>query len=73
MSITVEAIYAARILRPLTPLHEVPEPAHTKVCLTLEALPATESHESVIDVQRQHRIPLAAAVAQEMGDRYEMA
>ena len=47
-------------MKPLTPLHEVPEPEHTKVCLTVEALPATEPHESVIDVQRQHRIPRAA-------------
>jgi hypothetical protein len=48
---------------------EGPEPKHTKVCLTVKALPATEPHKSVIDVQRQHRMPLAA-VAWEMGDRH---
>jgi hypothetical protein len=56
-------------LKPLTPLHEVPEPEHTKGYLTVKALPATEPHKSVIDVQRQQRIPLAT-VAQEIGDRH---
>jgi len=71
MRMTVEAIYAAGVLKPLTPLYEVPEPEYTKVCLTVEALPVTEPHESVIDVQRQHRSPLAAAVAREISDRHE--
>ena len=30
MSLMVEAIYAGAGLKPLTPLHEVPEPEHTK-------------------------------------------
>jgi hypothetical protein len=47
------------------------EPGHTKVCLMVEALPTTELHESVIDVQRQHWSPLAVMVAQEIGDRHE--
>ena len=29
------------------------EARHTKACLTVEALPTTEPHERVIDVQRQ--------------------
>ena len=39
------------------------EPRHTKVCLTVEVLPTTEPHESVIDVQRQHWSPLAVVIA----------
>ena len=50
MSITVEAIHAGGVLKSRTPLHKMPEPEHTKVCLTVEALPATEPQESVIDV-----------------------
>ncbi len=41
MSITVEAIYEAGVLKPLTPLPELPE--HTKVRLTVEAFPVTAS------------------------------
>jgi predicted DNA-binding antitoxin AbrB/MazE fold protein len=37
MGITVEAIYEAGVLKPLTPLPELPE--HTKVRITVEALP----------------------------------
>src|SRR5262249_20900139 len=44
------------------------EPGHTKVCLKVEALPTTESHESVIDMQCQYWSPLAVPVAQEIGD-----
>jgi hypothetical protein len=47
------------------------EARHTKACLTVEALPTTEPHERVIDVQRQHWSPLAVMVAQEIGDRHE--
>ena len=39
MPITVEAIYETGVLKPLTPLSEIPE--HTKVRLTVEALPMT--------------------------------
>ena len=47
------------------------EPGPTKVCLTVEALPTTEPHESVIDMQCQYWSPLAVVVAQEIGDRHE--
>jgi predicted DNA-binding antitoxin AbrB/MazE fold protein len=69
MSITVEAIYEAGVLKPLTPLPELPE--HTKVRITVEALPVTASRDSVIDQQRRHRIPLDAAVARDIGDSHE--
>ena len=69
MHITVEAIYEAGVLKPLTPLAEIPE--HTKVQLTVEALPMTGPHGSVIDEQRQHRIALDATVARDLGDRHE--
>jgi predicted DNA-binding antitoxin AbrB/MazE fold protein len=69
MSITVEAIYEAGVLKPLAPLRELPE--HTKVRITIEALPVTVPHASVIDEQRRHRIPLDATVARDLGDRHE--
>ena len=69
MSITVEAVYEAGVLKPLTPLPEVPE--HTKVLLRVEVLPITASRDSVIDQQRQHRIPLDATVARAIGDSHE--
>ncbi len=47
MSITVEAIYAAGIFKPLSPLPELPE--HTKVRITVEAIADTEQRSSVID------------------------
>ena len=39
MSITVEAIYEAGVLKPLTPLLELPE--HTKVRITVEVISGT--------------------------------
>ena len=69
MSITVEAIYEAGVLKPLTPLPELPE--HTKVLITVEAISDTVARDSVIDEQRRHRIPLDAAVAREIGDNHE--
>src|SRR6266568_3429705 len=51
MTITVEAISEAGVLKPLTPLSELPE--HTKVRITVEALPVTVPHGSVIDEQRR--------------------
>ncbi len=69
MSITVEAIYEAGVLKPLTPLPELPE--HTKVRITAEALPVTASRDSIIDQQRRYRIPLDAAVARDIGDRHK--
>jgi hypothetical protein len=49
MSTTAEAIYAA-ILKPITPLHKVPEIGHPKVCFMVKALPVTAPHENVSDV-----------------------
>ena len=69
MSITVEAIYEAGVLKPLTPLPELPE--HTKVRITVEVISGTALRASVIDEQRRHRIPLDAAVAREIGDSHE--
>ena len=69
MNITVEAIYEAGVLKPLTPLPELSE--HTKVRITVEAMPVTVPCSSVIDEQRRHRIPLDAAVARDIGDSHE--
>ncbi len=69
MHITVEAIYEAGVLKPLTPLSELPE--HTKVRITVEALPSTVPYGSVIDEQRRHRILLDATVARDLGDCHE--
>jgi predicted DNA-binding antitoxin AbrB/MazE fold protein len=69
MSITVDAIYEAGVLKPLTPLSELPE--HTKVRITVEVIQGTTSRVSVIDEQRQHRILLDATVAREIGDNHE--
>jgi predicted DNA-binding antitoxin AbrB/MazE fold protein len=69
MSITVEAIYAAGILKPLSPLPELPE--HTKVRITVEAIADTEQRSSVIDEQRRNRLHLAPRVARDIGDSHE--
>lgn len=69
MTITVDAIYEAGVLKPLTPLPELPE--HTKVRLTVEALPSTDTPPSVIAAQRQHRLTLPPAVARAIGDGHE--
>ena len=69
MSITIEAIYEAGILKPLTPLSDLPE--HTKVRITVEAIVGTEQHGSVIDAQRQNRLHLNAQVARDIGDSHE--
>ena len=61
MNITVEAIYEAGVLKPLTPFPALPE--HTKVRITVEVISGTMSLGSVIDEQRRHRISLDAAVA----------
>jgi predicted DNA-binding antitoxin AbrB/MazE fold protein len=66
MTITVDAIYEAGVLKPLTPLPELPE--HTKVRLTVEAFPSTAPPPSVIATQRQHRIALPPSVARAIGD-----
>ena len=47
MSITIEAIYEAGILKPLAPLPDLPE--HTKVRITVEAIAGPEQRGRVID------------------------
>lgn len=69
MSITVEAIYAAGVLKPLSPLPELPE--HTKVRITVEAIADTEQRSSVIDEQRRNRLHLVPQVARDIGDSHE--
>ena len=69
MSITVEAIYAAGILKPLSPLPELPE--HTKVRITVETIADTEPRSSVIDEQRNNRLHLDPQVARDIGDSHE--
>lgn len=69
MGITVEAIYEAGVLKPLSPLPELPE--HTKVRITVEAIAGLEPQGSVIDEQRQRRLPLNAHTARAIGDGHE--
>lgn len=68
MSITVEAIYEAGVLKPLAPLPDLPE--HTKVRITVEAITITEERGSVIDQQRRNRLHLNAQVARDIGDAH---
>jgi predicted DNA-binding antitoxin AbrB/MazE fold protein len=68
MSITVEAIYEAGVLKPLAPLLDPPE--HTKVRITVEAIAITEDRSSVIDQQRRNRLHLNAQVARDIGDSH---
>jgi predicted DNA-binding antitoxin AbrB/MazE fold protein len=69
MGITVEAIYEAGVFKPLTPLPELPE--HTRVRITVEAIAGLEPQGSVIDEQRQHRLPLNTHLARAIGDGHE--
>jgi predicted DNA-binding antitoxin AbrB/MazE fold protein len=69
MSITIEAIYEAGILKPLAPLPDLPE--HTKVRITVEAIAGTEQRGSVIDEQRRNRLHLDAQVVRDIGDSHE--
>lgn len=69
MGITVEAIYEAGVLKPLTPLSELPE--HTKVRITVEAIAGIEPRGRVIDEQRRHRLSLNTRVARAIGDGHE--
>ena len=68
MSITVEAIYEAGVLKPLAPLLDLPE--HTKVRITVEVIATTEERSSVIDQQRRNRLHLKAQVARDIGDAH---
>ena len=69
MSITIEAIYEAGMLKPLAPLPGLSE--HTKVWITVEVIADTEPHGSVIDAQRKNRLHLNAQVARDIGDSHE--
>jgi predicted DNA-binding antitoxin AbrB/MazE fold protein len=69
MSITVEAIYEAGVLKPLAPLPDLPE--HTKVRITVEAITGVEQRSSVIDAQRQHRLHVHTQVACAIGNSHE--
>ena len=69
MSLTIEAIYEAGILKPLAPLPDLPE--HTKVRITVEAITSTEQHGGVIDTQRKNRLHLNVQVARDIGDNHE--
>ena len=69
MGMTIEAIYEAGILKPLTPLPDLPE--HTKVRITVEAITGPEPRGSMIDAQRQNRLHLKAQVARDIGDSHE--
>lgn len=69
MHMTVEAIYEAGVLKPLTPLEALSE--HTKVRLTIEAVPPRAVGPSVVELQRQQRIVLPPEVARVIGDGHE--
>jgi predicted DNA-binding antitoxin AbrB/MazE fold protein len=69
MSITIEAIYEAGILKPLAPLPDLPE--HTMVRITVEAIADTEQRGSVIDEQRRNRLHLDAQAVRDIGDSHE--
>jgi predicted DNA-binding antitoxin AbrB/MazE fold protein len=68
MSITIEAIYEAGILKPLAPLPDLPE--HTKVRITVEAMTGPEPRDSVIDAQRQSRLHLDPQAVRAIGDNH---
>jgi predicted DNA-binding antitoxin AbrB/MazE fold protein len=69
MSITVEAIYEAGVLKPLTPLPDLQE--HAKVRITVEAIAGAQDGGSVIDEQRKNRLHLDSRVARDIGDSHE--
>ncbi|MEJ7710677.1 MAG: antitoxin family protein [Pyrinomonadaceae bacterium] len=62
MSISIEAIYEAGVLKPLSPLPDLKE--QEKVRLTLEPV-------SRIAAQRQNRLQVDPQVAREIGDSHE--
>jgi len=69
MSVTVEAVYEAGVLKPLTPLSDLRE--HEKVRITVEALPTVGSEISLIDEQRKKRVQIEPHIAREIGDSHE--
>jgi len=69
MSVTVDAIYEAGVLKPLSPLLDLKE--HEKVRITVEALRRSEEQLSIIEEQRANRIRIDPSVAREIGDSHE--
>lgn len=62
MSISIEAIYEAGVLKPLSPLPDLKE--HEKVKLTLETT-------GYIAEQRKTRLQIDPKIAREIGDSHE--
>ncbi len=62
MSISIEAIYEAGVLKPLSPLPDLKE--HEKVKLTLETV-------GYIAEQRKNRLQIDPKIAREIGDSHE--
>lgn len=62
MSISIEAIYEAGVLKPLSPLPDLKE--HERVRLTLEPV-------SRITAQRKNRLQVNPQIAREIGDSHE--
>lgn len=69
MSITIEAIYEAGVLKPLSSLPDLKE--REKVRITVEATGAIERRVGVIDEQRRNRIQIDGRAAREIGDSHE--
>lgn len=69
MSLIVEAVYEAGVLKLLTPLPQLKE--QERVRLTLETLPSATDAARLIAQQRQHRIQIASDAAREIGDSHE--
>jgi predicted DNA-binding antitoxin AbrB/MazE fold protein len=69
MSIIIEAVYEAGVLKPLSPLLDLKE--HEKVRLTVEALDSAKDESSVIDGQRRARIRIDPRIAREIGDTHQ--
>jgi len=69
MSVTVDAIYEAGVLKPLSPLLDLKE--HQKVRITVEALRRAEDGRSLIEAQSANRISIDPSVAREIGDSHE--
>lgn len=69
MSITVEAIYEAGVLKPLFPLSHLKE--HERVRLTLEIENPEEDALKMIARQRSKRIHIEPQLASEIGDNHE--
>ena len=69
MSLIVEAVYEAGVLRLLTPLPQLKE--QELVRLTVEPVSPEENIAQLLDQQRQHRIQIDPRFAREIGDSHE--